>query len=336
MRVGHSGLVLDVRLIDTGRACDAVVDEHHELRRAANSADYPGAPPPTRETTLAQLRDADVELGERLFWTARLNGRLAGHLAAQLPADGNEHLGMARLVVHPELRRRGIGTELLRVAASELRDRGREIIEVGQIESNSPGARFAAARGFRTVQTSIVQALEIAEVDPAIWEVAPADGYRLERWRGRAPEDLVESYARARRAMADAPPGKSAFRVPDWTVERVRRMEAGYRENGIERRAVVAVAGDEVVGVTELDLRPLRPELASQRDTAVLAAHRGHALGQAMKAAMLRWITADQPSLRQVWTSTAATNQYMADVNHRLGFATIRRYRVVNRDLAGL
>jgi RimJ/RimL family protein N-acetyltransferase len=113
-------------------------------------------------------------------------------------------------------------------------------------------------------------------------------------------------------------------------------MEAGYRENGIERRVVVAVAGDEVVGVTELDLHPLRPELASQRDTAVSAAHRGHGLGQAMKAAMLRWITADRPELRRVWTSTAAANQYMADVNHRLGFATMRRYCVVNRPLAGL
>jgi mycothiol synthase len=328
--------VLDVRLIDARRAADGEVDEHHELQRAASLADYPGAPPPTRETTLVRLRDPDVDLGERLFWTARLDGRLAGHFVAQLPVDGNEHLGMVRLLVHPELRRRGIGTELLRVGAAELRARGRRIVEIAQVDTNSPGDRFAASRGFRTVQKSIFQALEIAEVDPDIWAVAPADGYRLVRWNGRAPDDLVESYARARRAMADAPPGESAFRIPAWTVDRVRRMEAGHRENGIERRVVVAVAGDEVVGVTELDLHPLRPELASQRDTAVSAAHRGHGLGQAMKASMLRWITADRLELRRVWTSTAAANQYMADVNHRLGFATMRRYCVVNRELAGL
>jgi hypothetical protein len=55
-----------------------------------------------------------------------------------------------------------------------------------------------------------------------------------------------------------------------------------------------------------------------------------------MKASMLRWITADKAGLRRVWTSTATANQYMADVNHRLGFATVRRYSVMNRELAGL
>ena len=326
--------MIDIRLVDEP-ASD--VDEHHELQRAASLADYPHAPPPSREAVLARLRDPEVDLGERLFWTARVDHRLAGFFVAQLPEDGNEHLSIARLLVHPTFRRRGIGVALLRTGAAALRDRGRRILEVTQVESNSPGARFAAVLGFRTANTSVFQTLEFAEVDPAIWDVEPPVGYRLVRWIGHAPKDLVESYARARHAIGDAPPGKSAFRVPDWTVDRVRRMEAGYREHGIERRVVVALdPSGEVVGVTELDLQPLRPELAAQRDTAVLAAHRGRGLGQAMKALMLRWITADNAGLRRVWTSTAIANQYMADVNHRLGFATVRRYSVMNRELAGL
>ncbi|MFI9388290.1 GNAT family N-acetyltransferase [Kutzneria sp. NPDC052558] len=326
--------MLDVRLVD-GRRAD--VDEYHELQRAASLVDYPHSPPPTREAVLARLRDPDVDLGEHLLWTARVAGRLAGCLSAQLPVDGNEHLAFARIVVHPSDRRQGIGSRLLRAGAVALRDRGRTVVEVSQIESNSPGARFVAAQGFRTVNTSVLQTLELSEVDPAIWDVEPPAGYRLERWIGRAPETLVESYARARHAIGDAPPGQSAFRVPSWTVERIRRVEASYRQHGVERRVVVAVSDPgEVVGVTELDLQPLRPELAAQRDTAVLAAHRGRGLGQAMKAAMLRWITADKAGLRRVWTSTAVANQYMADVNHRLGFATVRRYSVVNRELAGL
>ena len=325
---------MEIRLVD---APAADVDEHHEFQRAVSLVDYPQAPPPSRETVLARLRDPEVDLGERLFWTARVDHRLAGFFLAQLPVDGNEHLSIARLVVHPSFRRRGIGTSLLRTGAAVLRDRGRRILEVSQVESNSPGARFAAMLGFRTANTAVFQTLEFSEVDPAIWDVSLPPGYRLVRWIGHAPDDLVESYARARHAIGDAPPGQSAFRAPDWTVDRVRRMEAGYREHGIERRVVVAVsAGGDVVGVTELDLQPLRPELASQRDTAVLAGHRGLGLGQAMKASMLRWITADNAELRRVWTSTATANQYMADVNHRLGFATVRRYSLVNRELAGL
>jgi GNAT superfamily N-acetyltransferase len=324
----------EIRLVDP---LTADVDEHHELHLAVSRVDYPNVAPPSRETVLARLRNPDVDLGESLAWTARVDGRLVGALATQLPVDGNEHLSMIRLVVHPALRRQGIGTLLLHTAAAALRERGRVFAEVSRVESNSPGARFAAALGFRTVNTSIYQLLEFAEVDPAIWEVPVALGYRLVRWIGHAPEYLVESYARARHAIGDAPPGESAFRTPAWTVSRVRRLEAGYREHGIERRVVAALDGDgDVVGITELDLQSLRPDLAAQRDTAVLAAHRGHGLGQAMKAAMLRWITADKADLRRVWTSTAVANQYMADVNHRLGFATVRRYSVVNRELDGL
>jgi hypothetical protein len=70
-----------------------------------------------------------------------------------------------------------------------------------------------------------------------------------------------------------------------------------------------------------------------QGDTAVLAAHRGHRLGLAMKTAMLRWFTADKAEAKQVWTSTGAANTHMAEVNHRLGFKTMRQFSVVSREL---
>jgi len=82
-----------------------------------------------------------------------------------------------------------------------------------------------------------------------------------------------------------------------------------------------------------LEARPLQPERLMQGDTAVLAAHRGHRLGLAMKAAMLRWFTADKAEAEQVWTSTGAANTHMADVNHRLGFEMVRRFSVVSREL---
>ncbi|HYS36734.1 MAG TPA: hypothetical protein VEO01_14015 [Pseudonocardiaceae bacterium] len=117
-------------------------------------------------------------------------------------------------------------------------------------------------------------------------------------------------------------------------MDRVRRVEADYRERGIEYRTVVAVdAHGQVAGLTELEARPVQPERLMQGDTAVLAAHRGHRLGLAMKAAMLRWFTADKVEAELVSTFTGASNTHMADVNHRLGFETVRRFSVVNREL---
>lgn len=82
-----------------------------------------------------------------------------------------------------------------------------------------------------------------------------------------------------------------------------------------------------------MEARPVQPERLMQGDTAVLAAHRGHRLGLAMKAAMLRWFTADKVEAELVSTFTGASNTHMADVNHRLGFETVRRFSVVNREL---
>jgi mycothiol synthase len=56
----------------------------------------------------------------------------------------------------------------------------------------------------------------------------------------------------------------------------------------------------------------------------VLAAHRGHGLGLAVKTRMLRWLTAERPDLERIYTSSAASNAHMLRVNRALGF-TIHR-----------
>ncbi|MEV6603803.1 GNAT family N-acetyltransferase [Kutzneria sp. NPDC051319] len=329
--------MLDVRLFDVAEAGEAEWDDYHEMRLAAYERDFPELPAPTRAATISGLRAPQVQLGERLLWTARRDGRLVGRAHVSLPADGNEHLAALDVVVHPELRRQGIGTELLNFVAPLLRERGRTVVEGWNVNLDGDSGHWIRRHGFRLVHSTLLQIMELSGLDRARWEVDVPEGYRLVRWIGHAPDDLVDAYAVARRAIGDAPTGESALTAPDWTVDRVRRIEADYHEHGIEHRTVVAVdARGEVAGLTELEARPTDRRRLIQGDTVVLGAHRGHGLGLAMKADMLRWITADKDDLEQVWTSTGVANTHMADVNHRLGFATVRRYSVVNRDLEGL
>lgn len=327
-----------VEPLDPWRAGEAELTGVFEVRAAAQEVDAPTQEPVTPESVVARLRSPMPGLGETRHWLARRDDDVVGTATVIFPEAENSGLALVEVIVHPRSRRRGIGTAVLRALVPELTARGRDVVEGMQITKGGAGEAWAAATGFRTVNESILQRLRFADVDPVLWDVPVPDGYRLEQWIGAAPAELVASYAAAKQAIHDAPRGDAALREPAWTVDRVRAAEAEALEQRVEERVVVAVAEGtgEVAGLTQLWLHPRRPTWAYQRDTAVLAAHRGHGLGLAVKARMLRWLTADRPDLDLVYTGTSADNVHMAGLNHLLGFATVRSTVEVNRTVAGL
>jgi GNAT superfamily N-acetyltransferase len=234
---------------------------------------------------------------------------------------------MLEVRVHPDSRRRGIGTALLRAMIPTVTQRGRTIIAGTGVTDGGCGFRWATDLGFHVVHRMVLQELALATVDRSLWNVPAPPGYRLTRWTGAVPNDLIVSYARARTAIHDAPSGDWSHRLPAWTPELVRRAEADLRERNVEQRVVAAVHEHTgtTAGLTEIQLYPHRADLAFQHDTAVLAEHRGHGLGRWIKAHMNTWLTAERPALTHVRTSTAADNVHMIRVNTQLGYAIIRK-----------
>ncbi|QFU90115.1 GNAT family N-acetyltransferase [Amycolatopsis sp. YIM 10] len=152
------------------------------------------------------------------------------------------------------------------------------------------GQWWAEALGFRPVRTIVRQVLVLADVDGpdgSRWEVEVPAGYRLRR---------------------------------------LRAAEAESRSQALKQRVVVAVHEEsgEVAGFTETCVHPRRPDWGYQRDTAVLAAHRGHGLGRCLKADMARWLVADCPALERISTTTGAENTHMIRVNEAVGYVTLR------------
>ncbi|HYS36735.1 MAG TPA: GNAT family N-acetyltransferase [Pseudonocardiaceae bacterium] len=138
------------------------------------------------------------------MWTARRGDRLAARAIVNLPVDGNEHLAIVQINVHPALRRQGIGTELLHALEPVLRERGRARMEGWHVTLGGPGESWARGLGFRFVHTTMLQIMKLGEVDRRRWDATVPEGYRLVRWIGEAPNDLVEAYAKARSAIGDA------------------------------------------------------------------------------------------------------------------------------------
>jgi mycothiol synthase len=198
----------------------------------------------------------------------------------------------------------------------------RNTLFIENIRPGTPPQAFADHHGFAVAQRTVQLGLDLALADRARWQVPAPAGYRLARWTGAAPEDLLASYATARNAISQAPRGDMSFTEPEWSPQGVRDEEATIRARGGELRAVTAVHEQtgEVAGLTYLVVYRSEPEVADQEDTAVLAAHRGHGLGAWMKAANLQWLTADRPAVTRVCTSNAAENEHMLRVNRQVGF----------------
>lgn len=310
----------------------------YDVLVSSQAVDKPDEPRLEYGNLVGRLKTPFPGLGPLIHRLAYQDGEVVGVAAVHFPEAENSELAVVEITVHPRFRRRGVGTAMLRSLLPELRARGRVRVEGGQVTKDGAGERWANVLGFQVANTRVMQVLLVPEVDSAIWEVEAPSGYHLERWVGSAPERLVESYAVARQAIHDAPLGGAEFQDPEWTIERVRAAENELRALGIEQRVVVAVHDQmrAVAGFTEVELHPHRPFWGYQRDTAVLSAHRGHGLGRFVKAGMMRWLLADRPGLERVYTGTSADNSHMINVNHQLGYTTVRTMIVVNSAVSSL
>ncbi|MGW5052622.1 GNAT family N-acetyltransferase [Actinokineospora sp. NPDC004072] len=315
---------------------DAATAEEGDLRACyaviAASAVEDGRERPSYEGAMRRLAEPAPGVAQSVTLLGRVDGVVVGLGSALLPGEENAHLAPAWITVHPEYRRRGVGTVLLKALLPELVAQQRVDVEAWGVAKDGVGEEWARGRGFERILETVFQQLDLTTVDRALWDVDTPTGFSVTRWVGSAPEDLLPSYAHARTAMADASFGDSSHVAPESTPERIRAAEVGKRRDGVEHRVVVALdaASGEVVGFTEVDLRPGQEVVAHQGDTAVLRGFRGHGLGRLMKSRMASWIAAECPELTTVETSTASTNAHMIAVNEAIGYATTRR-RVVLR-----
>jgi mycothiol synthase len=327
-----------VELFDPHQADANDLAGYYRVVHASHLVGEPDEPAPAYEDVVERLRNPFPGVGPAGHWVVRDATDIVAFGYARFPEAENSHIAVATVVVHPDSRRRGIGTRLLSAMLPHFRDHGRTVIEDWGLAEGGTAANWAHRLGFKTVRAPAVQALTVAEADRNRWPVDLPDGYRAELWINSAPDRIVTSYAAARSAIHDAPTGTTEFRHPEWTVEKVRETEDELRRDNVEQRVVVAVheATGEVAGLTEIVLLPHGPRTSHQGDTAVLDEHRGHGLGLALKGVMAHWLVSDHPELERMETVTNADNEHMIRVNHQLGLTTVRTELVVAHDVETL
>ncbi|MGI5284410.1 GNAT family N-acetyltransferase [Nonomuraea polychroma] len=296
----------------------------HEVVAASTEHDLPGEQPPSLKQVQAQLTTGGLD-SRRLLWLATgPDGAVEGVAGLRLfDSPGREHLSELELYVHPDRRRRDVGSQLLAQAVFAARVEQRRSM-VGVAADGGPGAAFCEAHEFRRVLTFIHLLLDVAVADTRAASAAPP-GYALVTWTGTVPDDLAGAFAAAKNAMNDMPTGEMDYGEQHWDVERVRAMARVLADRGDILLTVAALHGNVMAGFTEIVIRAGEQRRALQYDTAVVPEHRGHGLGMWLKAAMVRRLRAEHPGITEIETDNAQDNVHMLAVNQRLGFREHRR-----------
>jgi GNAT superfamily N-acetyltransferase len=320
---------------------DDLDDVRHyvEITNACRAADAPWLHPITVAGAASMFRtgwDGEPPTG----FLAVDDGHVVGLAELNLPERDNRHLAWVWLGIHPDHRRRGIGTAVVEHLAHRSRAADRRSLVVEGWESDAARG-FAAARGLQLGSQWICRRQVMAEVD---WDQVAklhedatlhASDYRLERRTGHTPAGELEALAELTASINDAPTDDLDFEDEVFDAERIRVYEDAQLAPGhtmlrvlARHRETGALAGHSVV-VVDAE----RPWIGEQHDTAVARAHRGHRLGLLLKTEMLSWLREAQPQLEYVDTGNAETNRHMIAVNDQLGYRVMQRGLEFQRSL---
>jgi mycothiol synthase len=298
--------VARVEEIDARTAADEVLARFAELERVCSPELAPGEPPRTTAEVIAFIRHPP-EFVETFHW-------LAGDEACAGLWMHGPAATFARVLVHPDHRRRGLGALLVDAVRGRCKECGVKTLFADH--STPAGAAFAARFGAVDGQSIVRSVLDLRAELPA--PVVP-DGYRLATWLARVPDEHVLSFAHARAAMDDAP-APEGFEMPAESVERIRAMEDSLIVRNRELRVTVAMdEAGEVASFTDLRVSP-GSALVFTDDTGTVAAHRGRGLARAVKLESLRRVRVDHPEATVATTMNAEENVAMRHINASIGF----------------
>ena len=316
----------DIREIDLHDADELLLDRVVALAHVMDSEAVPEDPPAPVASLKARLRNRS-KFGERRDWLVFRGDELVARIAVfQNKSGSNEHIRDLMIHVHPDHRRRGLGSALFAAGVASLPDDGSVKLLGGWTSTRVPsGIAFAERVGAKKGLHMRVSQVDLRTIDRALmreWASGERAGYRLEVIDGDIPAALMPAALNAFSAINRMP--REGLEMEDWkfTEETVRDWERQRKTRGQESWTMLAIeeATGEGVAFTGIAFDRRVPTVVHQGGTAVDPKHQGRDIGKWLKGRMVEKILAELPEARFIRTDNAGTNAPMLAINDRMGF----------------
>ena len=320
---------MEIRAVDPDDT--AQIRELADLLEACRRVDSPFRRARSAESLADELRYG-WDLEPDRAWLAYEAGAAVAHGSVSVSDWDNRDVAWLGVQVHPDLRARGIGWELMSFLETHAQELGRTSLGTDAWDG-SPGVQFALERHYDKKSQAILRSQDLTALDQAevrrMREAAMvhASDYELLRLSGPVPEEMLEEFCQVAASINDAPLDDLDLEDDNYDPQRMRDHERAVAARGIEVYRVVARhrRTGALGGHTAMLVERRDPELGIQEDTAVTPAHRGRRLGTALKADMVLWLADVEPQVRSVETWNTETNAHMIAINESLGYQVVAR-----------
>ncbi|MBN1970770.1 MAG: GNAT family N-acetyltransferase [Candidatus Delongbacteria bacterium] len=250
----------------------------------------------------------------------------------------NQFTAETYIDLHPEYRRNGIGTYLLKLVVQKSEQR-----KIAKFHSEyilECSGEYLKKYGFKIASERNLSKLFFTDID---WDkmnswcnnLAKEDGCSIHFFE-TVPDDILEEFCNVYTSCGKMAPDYDGdyTACEQHTPESKRRNEARCKEDGIiEITAIVKENDGKISAVTEVAFYKENPTSIYQELTGVLEEFRKRGIGKWLKAAMTLHLKKYYPEAVYIETGNNNNNHAMLAINNQMGFKAVNAHYLVTGKL---